>query len=63
MDCTVQIPAGESVTITVDYLVAPFLEEDPLFGGTDGDEFRFVFVNGSILEGSTASTSRATQRS
>ncbi len=54
LDCTVQIPAGQSVTITVDYLVAPFLDEDPLFGGAGGDEFRFVFVNGSILEGSTA---------
>ena len=54
VDCTVQIPAGESVTITVDYVTAPFLSGDPSPYGTQaGDDFRFVFVNGSILEGST----------
>ena len=53
VDCTVQIPAGESVTVTVDYLTAPFLSDVPIYGTDVGDEFRFVFENGSILEGST----------
>jgi hypothetical protein len=37
----------------VEYIVAPFLSEDQIYGdGTgDGSEFRFVFDNGSILEG------------
>ncbi|MDF1594980.1 MAG: hypothetical protein P1T08_02605 [Acidimicrobiia bacterium] len=54
IECLVDIPAGESVTITVDYTAAPFLSGDPSpYGTTAGDDFRFVFVNGSILEGST----------
>ncbi|MDH3786567.1 MAG: DUF11 domain-containing protein, partial [Acidobacteriota bacterium] len=53
VDCTLQIPANESVLITVTYIVAPFLSGDQIFGdGTgNGAEFRFVFDNGSILEG------------
>ncbi|MFH6769028.1 T9SS type A sorting domain-containing protein, partial [Gaetbulibacter aquiaggeris] len=56
MDCTVQIPTGESVTITVEYLVAPFIQDGVSPYGTDtaGDDFYFVFLNGSVLEGSTA---------
>ncbi len=42
------------MTITVDYLTAPFLDEDSPYGTLGGDDFRFVFVNGSILEGSTS---------
>ena len=54
IDCTVDIPAGESVIITVDYTAAPFLSGDPSpYGTQSGDDFRFVFVNGSVLEGST----------
>ena len=53
VDCTVQIPAGESVTVTVDYVTAPFLTDDSPYGTLGGDDFRFVFVNGSVLEGST----------
>ncbi len=52
--CTIDIPAGDSVVITVEYLVAPFLSsETPIYGDltSDGSEFRFVFDNGSILEG------------
>ena len=52
VDCTVQVPAGESVTVTVSYLVAPFLGDDG--STTGGDTFRFVFANGDVLEGSTA---------
>ncbi len=52
IDCTVDIPAGESVTVTVDYIAAPFL--DGSSGNLGGDDFRFVFTNGSVLEGSTA---------
>ena len=50
--CTVQIPAEQSVLITVDYTAAPFQTGAPLFGTLNGSEFRFVFVNGSVLEGS-----------
>jgi len=54
MDCTVQIPTGESVTVTVDYLTAPFFDGSSTPYGTGiGDDFYFVFVNGSVLEGST----------
>ncbi len=53
VDCTVQIPAGESVTITVAYVAAPFFDEVSPYGTVSGDDFRFVFVNGSVLEGST----------
>ncbi len=53
IECSVDIPAGESVTITVTYTAAPFLDAVPDFGTQAGDEFRFMFVNGSILEGST----------
>ncbi|MDB4442262.1 DUF11 domain-containing protein [bacterium] len=51
VDCTLQIPASESVLITVDYEAAPLQTGDSLFGTVDGSEFRFVFVNGSVLEG------------
>ena len=53
LDCTIDIPAGDSVVITVEYIVAPFLSGEQIYGdGTgDGSEFRFVFDNGSILEG------------
>jgi uncharacterized repeat protein (TIGR01451 family) len=60
IDCTVQIPAGSSVEITVSYIAAPAVpDNDPIFdpelGVTEGgDEFRIIFVNGSVLEGSTA---------
>ncbi|WP_320167938.1 hypothetical protein [Mangrovibacterium marinum] len=53
LDCTVQIPAGESVTIEVEYLTAPFLDGDSPNDTGAGDDFYFVFVNGSVLEGST----------
>jgi uncharacterized repeat protein (TIGR01451 family) len=54
VNCTVQIPDESSVTITVTYTAAPAVPPgDPIFGTTAGDEFRFIFVNGSILEGST----------
>ncbi len=52
VDCTVQIPTGTSVTIAVDYVAAPFV--DGSSNNLGGDDFRFVFVNGSVLEGSTA---------
>jgi hypothetical protein len=45
--------AGGSGTITVDYLAAPNLPDVPQFGTIEGDEFRFVFVNGYSIEGST----------
>ena len=53
LDYTVQIPAGESVTIEVTYLTAPFLDGDTPYATGAGDDFYFVFVNGSVLEGST----------
>jgi len=53
VDCTVQIPVGETVTITVDYVTAPFFNGNSPYGTQSGDDFRFVFVNGSVLEGST----------
>ncbi len=55
VNCTVQVPAGGLETITVEYMTAPFLDNDspydPLLTG--GDDFYFKFVNGSILEGTT----------
>ncbi len=54
VECNVDIPAGETVVITVEYIVAPFLNNEmPIYGDptSDGSEFRFVFDNGSILEG------------
>jgi hypothetical protein len=54
VDCTVQIPAGGSIEITVDYIAGPFLSSDPAVYGTEaGDDFFFRFVNGSVLYGST----------
>ncbi|MGI9263983.1 MAG: hypothetical protein ACR2QU_03575, partial [Gammaproteobacteria bacterium] len=54
VNCTVQIPAGQSVTVTVDYTAGPFLSSDPAAYGTQaGDDFYFQFVNGSVLYGST----------
>ena len=35
------------------YIAAPAVPESPIFSTTSGNEFRFYFVNGSILEGST----------
>ncbi|NNF55587.1 MAG: DUF11 domain-containing protein, partial [Acidimicrobiales bacterium] len=54
VDCTVQLPTGTSATITVDYITAPFLDDTSPYGTLGGDDFRIVFVNGSVLEGSTA---------
>ena len=61
LECTVDIPAGESVVITVYYTVAPFLSGDQFYGGgtSDGSDFRFVFDNGSILEGTRSCTGLA----
>jgi uncharacterized repeat protein (TIGR01451 family) len=54
IDCIVQIPTGESVTVEVDYLAAPFFDNSGSpYGTNTGDDFYFVFVNGSVLEGST----------
>lgn len=53
LDCTLQIPAGKSDTIEVTYLTAPFLDDVTPYGTGAGDDFYFVFVNGSVLEGST----------
>ena len=53
IECQVDIPADESVLITVTYIAAPAVPEEPIFGTEEGDEFRIIFVNGSILEGST----------
>ncbi|WP_297798673.1 hypothetical protein [uncultured Eudoraea sp.] len=54
IDCTLQIPAGGSETITVEYLTAPFFDGGVSPYGTGfGDDFYFVFLNGYILEGST----------
>ncbi|MDM9632409.1 DUF7507 domain-containing protein, partial [Robiginitalea aurantiaca] len=55
IDCTLQIPTGESATITVDYMTAPFMDGDSPYDSslTGGDDFYFRFVNGSILEGTT----------
>jgi hypothetical protein len=41
--------------VTVEYTASPFLDPDagPIYGTNEGDEFRFVFVNGYILEGSS----------
>jgi hypothetical protein len=41
------------VLITVNYIAAPFLSGDSPYNTLSGDDFRFVFVNGSVLEGST----------
>ncbi|MBT8438922.1 MAG: DUF11 domain-containing protein, partial [Gammaproteobacteria bacterium] len=50
-----RLEPGASATITVDYMTAPFLDNDspydPLLTG--GDDFYFKFLNGSILEGTT----------
>ena len=54
IDCTADIPVGGEVVITVEYLAAPFNTGDPQFGGTDGSEFTFVFLNGYKLEGYAA---------
>ncbi|WP_372652842.1 Ig-like domain-containing protein, partial [Draconibacterium sp.] len=54
VECTVDVPAGETVKITVDYQTAPFFDNSGTHYDTGiGDEFYFVFVNGSVLEGST----------
>ena len=54
LECSADIPAGGNVVITVPYLVAPFLSSPtPTYGpsNSDGTNFRFVFANGSVLEG------------
>jgi len=48
VDCTVQLPAGTSQTITVDYTAAAFLPGNG--SGNVANDFRFVFVNGTVLE-------------
>ncbi|MBT8440149.1 MAG: hypothetical protein KJO91_10510, partial [Gammaproteobacteria bacterium] len=55
VDCTVQVPAGESVEVTVDYMTAPFLGDPSPYNTTTagGDDFYFKFMNGSVLEGTT----------
>ena len=55
VDCTFDIPAGNSVEVTVQYTAAPFLEPGEVSpnGTIEGDDFRFVFVNGYVLEGSS----------
>jgi len=54
VNCTVQIPTGESVTVTVEYLTAPFFDNTGSpYNTVLGDDFYFVFANGSVLEGST----------
>lgn len=57
IECTAFVPAGASVSVTVEYTVAPFLNQlvpgEPIYGTESGDEFRFVFLNGVVLEGST----------
>ena len=62
VDCTFDIAAGDSVTITVEYEAAPFLDPDVAspYGTQEGDDFRFVFVNGYILEGSSDTDGAAT---
>ena len=55
VSCTFDIPLDGSVTVTVEYTAAEFLDPDsgPLYGTEEGDEFRIAFVNGYVLEGST----------
>ena len=53
VDCTVNIPIDTSILITVEYMTAPFATEDSPYDTISGDDFRFVFLNGSVLEGST----------
>ncbi|NNL46840.1 MAG: DUF11 domain-containing protein, partial [Acidimicrobiia bacterium] len=50
ISCTVDILAGQTIEIIVDFVAtAPFLPEDPV--GEEGSQFIFVFANGSSLEG------------
>jgi len=60
--CTFNIPVGTSVTVTVQYQAAEFLnlDEPPTYDTTEGDEFRFVFINGYILQGSSDTNGEAT---
>jgi len=53
LDCSLDIPEGESRVVTVTFKVAPFLSGDQVFTDTpnNGAEFRFVFDNGSVLQG------------
>jgi uncharacterized repeat protein (TIGR01451 family) len=53
IECAVDLPAAGSATITGTYIAAPALPQTPQFSTHSGDEFRFVFVNGYILTGST----------
>jgi hypothetical protein len=58
LTCTLDIPAGESVLVTVTYIAAPFLDPASEFGTEHGSEFRFLFYDISedtyhLVEGST----------
>lgn len=53
VECEVDVPEAASVTITVTYIAAPALPQTPQFNTQKGNEFRFVFVNGYTLIGST----------
>jgi len=59
IDCVADIPAGTSVTVTVQYQAAEFLNPDDPSSTTEGDDFRFVFLNGYILEGSSDTNGEA----
>ena len=53
VDCTFDtLEPGESETVTVAFKVDVALPQTPQYGTTDGSEFKFVFVNGDVLEGS-----------
>ena len=53
VECVIDIPSEESATVTVTYIAAPSLPENPIFDTASGSEFRIIFFSGSILEGST----------
>ena len=55
LNCEFDIPVDSSKTVVISYQAAEFLDPDdgPQFGTVEGDEFRFVFVNGYVLEGSS----------
>ncbi|MDH3375857.1 MAG: DUF11 domain-containing protein [Gammaproteobacteria bacterium] len=62
LSCTFDIPVGDEVVVTVEYTAAPFLDPNAgsPYGTQEGDDFRFVFVNGYILEGSSDTDGAAT---
>ena len=55
VSCTFDIAVDGTVTVTVEYTAAEFLDPDAgsVYGTQEGDEFRIAFVEGYILEGST----------